>query len=142
MAAQPKKKISRVRGRTRRAHQAIKLPKVSACANCQALKPAHIACPECGFYAGRKTILTPADKRVQARLHTPKTTTKKSSTQAKTKAKAKAKSDAADITKSPDMETEPPKATEGKPVNARKRPVIGKSTTQATSDKARGSKQS
>ena len=72
----------------------------------------------------------------------PKTTTKKSSTQAKTKAKAKAKSDAADITKSPDMETEPPKATEGKPVNARKRPVIGKSTTQATSDKARGSKQS
>lgn len=132
MAAQPKKKISRVRGRTRRAHQARKLPQVSACANCQAPKPAHIVCPECGFYAGRKTITTAADKRIQAKL----------GGKPKTETKPPAEENTTPPASGPDMEKEPPKKTEGKPANAKKRAPQTKSKTQAKSDKAHGSDQS
>ncbi|MBN2585441.1 50S ribosomal protein L32 [Patescibacteria group bacterium] len=68
MAAQPKKKISRVRGRTRRAHSAVKLLGLVLCTNCQQPKPAHIACPHCGFYGQRKVLTTKTDKRIATRL--------------------------------------------------------------------------
>ncbi len=72
MAAQPKKKISRVRGRTRRAHSSIKLPTLGKCSNCNHAKPPHIACPECGFYGKKKIIITKADKRIAKKLKTDK----------------------------------------------------------------------
>lgn len=68
MAAQPKKKISRVRGRTRRAHISISLPKLGKCSNCNHPKPPHIACPECGFYGKKKIIITKTDKRIAKKL--------------------------------------------------------------------------
>jgi len=68
MAAQPKKKISRVRGRTRRAHINICLPKLVKCSNCGHPKPPHIACPECGFYGKKKIIITKTDKRIAKKL--------------------------------------------------------------------------
>ena len=68
MAAQPKKKISRVRGRTRRAHLSVTLPQLVICPNCKHLKPPHIACPECGFYGAKKILITKTDKRIAKQL--------------------------------------------------------------------------
>jgi len=78
MAAQPKKKISRVRGRTRRAHNKIVLPKLSNCPKCQAFIPPHIACPECGFYGSKKILITKTDKRIAQKLKEEKKTAPKS----------------------------------------------------------------
>ncbi len=88
MAAQPKKKISHVRGKTRRAHQARKLTKLPLCPNCRHPKPGHIACPECGFYGKKKILITKTDKRIAKKLHA----TKKAEA---VKNKAKAKKDTA-----------------------------------------------
>ena len=74
MAALPKKKISRVRGRTRRAHINICLPKLVKCSNCNHPKPPHIACPECGFYGKKKIITTKTDKRIAKKLKADKPT--------------------------------------------------------------------
>lgn len=68
MAAQPKKKISKVRSKTRRAHQAIKLSALTTCPNCKHPKPSHIACPECGFYGAKKILTTKTDKRIAKQL--------------------------------------------------------------------------
>ena len=72
MAAQPKQKISRVRGRTRRAHSAIKMLSLSACKHCGHLKPAHLVCEECGFYGGQKIMTTKTDKRISKKLRSDK----------------------------------------------------------------------
>lgn len=79
MAAQPKKKISRVRGRTRRAHSARKLSKLPLCPQCHHPKPGHIVCPECGYYAGKKILHTKTDQRIAKQL----SKTKKEQTTAK-----------------------------------------------------------
>ncbi len=65
MAGEPKRRHSKARKRTRRA--SIKLAEVAliTCQNCgQKTKP-HMACVECGFYAGKlvgeaKTTVTKA----------------------------------------------------------------------------------
>lgn len=89
MSAQPKKKISHVRGKTRRAHNARKLTQLPLCANCRHPKPGHIICPECGFYGKKKILTTKTDKRIAKQLHaTKKAEVKKSKTE---KAKATAK---------------------------------------------------
>ncbi len=87
MAALPKKKISRVRGRTRRAHTAIRLGKLPLCPSCRHPKPGHIACPECGYYGKKKILTTKTDKRIAKQLHE----TKKAEA-AKAKAEKKAAS--------------------------------------------------
>ncbi|MFH0905592.1 MAG: 50S ribosomal protein L32, partial [bacterium] len=48
MAALPKKKISKTRGRTRRAHQRVSLLKLIVCPKCKAPKLPHRMCGECG----------------------------------------------------------------------------------------------
>ncbi len=79
MAAQPKKKISKVRGRTRRGHFKTTLPQLSKCPNCGTPKRSHTICPECGWYKGKKIIKTKLDERIASRLKAtkPATTTKK-----------------------------------------------------------------
>jgi len=69
MAAQPKQKISRVRSRTRRAHNARKLVKLPLCQQCHHPKPGHIVCPECGYYAGKKVLNTKTDQRIAKQLN-------------------------------------------------------------------------
>lgn len=92
MAALPKKKISRVRGRTRRAHSAIKLSRMTVCTNCRQPKPGHIVCPECGFYAKKKVLNTKTDQRIAKQLKTTqKAEALKSKEQAKEQKKAKLK---------------------------------------------------
>lgn len=105
MAAQPKKKISRVRSRTRRAHSAVKFVKLPLCPSCRHPKPGHIACPECGFYAGKKILHTKTDQRIAKQLSKTKKeqiATAKKTKQAPTKAKSKSvsKKDAGPILRS------------------------------------------
>jgi large subunit ribosomal protein L32 len=54
----------------RRSHLSLTLKKVNACAECGKTMTAHRACPECGSYKGKKTLLSKkADKKKQrARL--------------------------------------------------------------------------
>lgn len=50
MGPLPKRKISRRRKGNRRAHDALTLRHLVKCENCDAYKPAHQVCPECGKY--------------------------------------------------------------------------------------------
>ncbi|MEI6222039.1 MAG: 50S ribosomal protein L32 [bacterium] len=62
MAPLPKRKHSKSRSRTRRAHDALVVPNVVECPNCNAYKKTHHVCPECGVYKGRN-IITPKAKK-------------------------------------------------------------------------------
>jgi len=55
--AQPKYKTRRSKTRSRKAHnfyQQLEVIELSHCPRCHALKPAHFACPACGFYKGEQ----------------------------------------------------------------------------------------
>jgi len=96
MAALPKKKISKVRGKTRRAHQHITMPTLVACAKCKTKKPAHMACPECGYYGQAKILNTKADKKIaQALKLQAKAEKAKETAEAKKKRAEKVKADKA-----------------------------------------------
>ncbi len=51
--AVPKRKKSKSRVRTRRAHDAIGAPNVIECPNCSEPAMPHRMCPHCGYYKGR-----------------------------------------------------------------------------------------
>jgi len=68
MAAQPKKKTSKVRGKTRRAHQHAVLPKLVICIKCKTAKLPHTICPECGHYGKIKIVKTKLDKTISKTL--------------------------------------------------------------------------
>lgn len=52
----PKRRHSGTRRDKRRAHDALKLPAVSFCPNCNEPKPPHRVCPSCGYYKGTEVI--------------------------------------------------------------------------------------
>jgi len=52
--ANPKHRISRARGRKRRAHQGLKAPQLVPCRQCHTPKLPHRVCHNCGWYAGRE----------------------------------------------------------------------------------------
>ncbi len=54
--AHPKRKISKARRDKRRAHHAISEVTLAKCSNCGAFHKYHNACPECGYYRGRRVI--------------------------------------------------------------------------------------
>jgi len=54
--AVPKRRHSRARRDTRRAHDAIKIQSISFCPNCKEPKLPHRICPNCGYYNGREVI--------------------------------------------------------------------------------------
>ena len=54
--ALPKRRISRERGRKRRAHQALSTPRHSRCPHCNAARMPHRVCPNCGRYRGREVV--------------------------------------------------------------------------------------
>ena len=54
--AVPKKKTSKSRTRSRRAHHALVAIVLVACPKCGAKKMRHSACPECGTYRGRTVL--------------------------------------------------------------------------------------
>lgn len=59
--AVPKKKMSKSKTRTRRAHGALQAPNTGDCPQCGAPKLPHRVCPECGHYRGRR-IFTVAEE--------------------------------------------------------------------------------
>ncbi|MBI4536764.1 MAG: 50S ribosomal protein L32 [candidate division NC10 bacterium] len=52
----PKRRHSKQRTATRRAHDALRPAGVSRCPRCQALTPPHRACRSCGYYRGREVV--------------------------------------------------------------------------------------
>ena len=61
--AVPKKKVSRKRGRTRRAQNfKIAMPgRIVECPQCHKMRLAHRACKSCGYYDGRQ-VMAAADE--------------------------------------------------------------------------------
>ncbi|MDZ7700034.1 MAG: 50S ribosomal protein L32 [Deltaproteobacteria bacterium] len=59
--AVPKKKKSKSKRNTRRAHDAVKLAHTTTCPQCHEPVLPHRVCPECGSYRG-KTIVTSEEK--------------------------------------------------------------------------------
>ncbi len=59
--AEPKKKMSKSRGRMRRSHDALKAPNLSACPQCGDPKEPHRVCPSCGHYRGRQIFAVEAE---------------------------------------------------------------------------------
>ncbi|MBW3671831.1 MAG: 50S ribosomal protein L32 [Acidobacteria bacterium] len=52
----PKRRHSKARTRTRRAHDALTTNSLSTCPNCQEAKLPHRVCLKCGHYKGREVI--------------------------------------------------------------------------------------
>ena len=59
--AVPKRKTSRTRRDSRRAHDALSLPARSLCPQCKEAKRPHRVCPHCGTYRGREVVNTDED---------------------------------------------------------------------------------
>ena len=54
--AQPKRRHSKARRDKRRANDALRMPALSRCTNCQEPKLPHRICPSCGHYKGREIL--------------------------------------------------------------------------------------
>ncbi|MBS1536392.1 MAG: 50S ribosomal protein L32 [Bacteroidetes bacterium] len=52
----PKRRHSKSRRDKRRTHYKAVAPTTSTCPNCNSVKLSHAACPDCGYYNGRKVI--------------------------------------------------------------------------------------
>ncbi len=52
----PKRRHSKRRTSTRRAHDALTIPQFADCPNCHEKIRAHRACPKCGKYKGREVV--------------------------------------------------------------------------------------
>ena len=50
----PKRRHSKRRTSTRRAHDHLGKPSLAECPNCKEMKPPHQVCPHCGYYKGRE----------------------------------------------------------------------------------------
>lgn len=55
--AVPKKRTSRQRRDTRRAHDAVAAPRLNECPQCHSPRLPHRVCPTCGTYKGREVIV-------------------------------------------------------------------------------------
>lgn len=52
----PKRRHSKARTRSRRAHDHLETKSLSTCPNCQEAKLPHRVCKKCGYYKGREVI--------------------------------------------------------------------------------------
>ena len=52
----PKRRMSKMRLRTRKAANRAKAPQLAACPQCGARVRSHRVCPSCGFYKGRQVV--------------------------------------------------------------------------------------
>ena len=52
----PKRRHSKARTRTRRAHDFLEQKSLSTCPQCHEAKMPHRVCPKCGYYKGREVI--------------------------------------------------------------------------------------
>jgi large subunit ribosomal protein L32 len=80
MAIVPQRRTSKTRKRQRRSHQALTTPGIMVCPNCGEVKLAHVVCPSCGFYDGKKVInikVSGEESVVEEKVKTDKTSKKK-----------------------------------------------------------------
>lgn len=61
--ALPKYKVSKARGRSRRAHWKLNLPTIVSCPHCHKMKLAHRICKQCGYYDGKQVVAMDEDKK-------------------------------------------------------------------------------
>ena len=54
--ATPKGKISKARGRSRRANWKLSAPSIVECPQCHAKKLTHRVCKNCGYYNGKQVV--------------------------------------------------------------------------------------
>ena len=52
----PKRKVSKMRLRTRKAANRWHAPQLTKCGQCGSSVRSHIACPSCGYYKGRQVL--------------------------------------------------------------------------------------
>jgi large subunit ribosomal protein L32 len=52
----PKRRHSKARRDSRRAHDHLKSPGLAQCPNCHEPKQPHRVCPHCGFYKGKAVM--------------------------------------------------------------------------------------
>lgn len=57
MGACPKNRVSKLRGRTRRAHYKAAPVALAKCPQCFEIKEAHCVCKSCGYYGKKKPVL-------------------------------------------------------------------------------------
>ena len=60
----PKKKLSKSKTRTRRAHDALRVPNTSPCPKCSEPKLPHRVCGSCGHYRGRQVFQVESEDEV------------------------------------------------------------------------------
>ena len=61
--ANPKGKISKSRGRMRRANWKLSMPGIVKCPRCQQMKLSHRVCKHCGYYNGVQVVKMDEDKK-------------------------------------------------------------------------------
>ena len=61
--AVPKKRTSKERKHTRRAHWKLSLPGISECPQCHKPKLAHRVCKHCGYYNGKQVVKVESDDK-------------------------------------------------------------------------------
>ncbi len=61
--AVPKGKVSKARGRSRRANWKLEQPAIVECSQCHQMKLAHRVCKACGYYDGKQVIVVDEDKK-------------------------------------------------------------------------------
>ena len=61
--ALPKEKVSKARGRSRRANWKLNAPTLVECTQCHQLKLAHRVCKHCGYYDGKQIIDMDKEKK-------------------------------------------------------------------------------
>ena len=54
--AVPKKKVSKARGRSRRAHWKTTAPTLVECPQCHEMRLTHHVCKKCGYYDGKQVL--------------------------------------------------------------------------------------
>ncbi len=54
--AVPKKRTTRAKQGSRRAHDSLSAPRLVACSNCGAQRRPHMVCSSCGYYNGKKVV--------------------------------------------------------------------------------------
>ncbi|MBN1623070.1 MAG: 50S ribosomal protein L32 [Clostridia bacterium] len=59
--AVPKRKTSKTRRDTRRAHYKLEAPDLVRCPQCNTLKEQHKVCKECGYYKGKEVVAKAAE---------------------------------------------------------------------------------
>lgn len=111
MAIVPKRRTSKTRKRQRRSHQALTAPGIMVCPNCGEVKLAHVVCPSCGFYDGKKVInikVRGEEAAIQETAKAPKKKAAKASKKAATDVKAPKKAKSVDK-KAPTTKQKSPK---------------------------------